>query len=83
MNIDIHCTHISPMMTLANCCSPHLAVSLGGDHGDSTVQYSTVQYSTVQYSTPGLAVSLGGDHGDSIIVIVSWTPSSLGGDTDD
>ena len=25
MNIDIHCTHISPMMTLANCCSPHLA----------------------------------------------------------
>ena len=53
MNIDIHCTHISPMMTPANCCSPHLAVSLGGDHGDS------------------------------IIVIISWTPSSLGGDTDD
>ena len=49
-----------------------------------TVQYSTVQYSTVQYSTPGLdVVSLGGDHGDSIIVIISWTPSSLGGDTDD
>ena len=37
MNIDIHCTHISPMVTHANCCSPHLAVSLGGDHGDSII----------------------------------------------